>query len=54
MTQREDFTAERERAESYFAECTVIARWIKDGRLVFSDEIEGRNATYHGYEGVIL
>ncbi len=38
MSQREKFADERRGAESYNEECGVIARWLRDGRLLFSDE----------------
>ncbi len=40
MSQREKFDDERRGAESYFQECGVIASWLHDGRLLFSDEAD--------------
>ncbi len=44
MSQREKFADERRGAESYNEECGVIARWLHDGRLMFSDEADARVA----------
>ncbi len=44
MSPREKFADERRGAETYNEECGVIARWLHDGRLKFSDEADARVA----------